>query len=501
MRFINRIIFYSVLALLLAAFFPNLAMAENIGVYIDKTNSKTLADVEYFQFSKFDIDRQNIKFRDSYAYWFKVLIDKPDSSNTSFIKVESPFIGHIEYYSANEEIIKTGVFHEIDSRFLSFPDFYFPVHFSKSDTRPKVVYFKISRFYGDTINVINFRIFKDYKALSNHLRITVFIFCLQLLPFITSLFGVFFSFYYTKDYIYPLLFIVIVFNAIIHFTMFGWNQIFFWPDAWEINIPLMYTFFALNTLFHLVIIPGYLFWSRLRINLRYFLVISLSIVVIMYTELANLSFYVSMLLPVYYLTFTIYLYSKDKLHFHIFITLIFFCLAIAFYYLPVFFYYLLPRYTFYLMDFSVIIYVVSNILLIFGIVAAHKEALRQKDNFADHVTNLQKLALDEASVFNSGQIKTLQFLLHNMNNIIYIAILNRSLWVYFSKNQKEKLSFIPLDKIENHYPGDQLLRIHRSYLVNKNKIIKIQEGEIFLEEDVILTVGTTYIQKLGDAYI
>jgi DNA-binding LytR/AlgR family response regulator len=79
----------------------------------------------------------------------------------------------------------------------------------------------------------------------------------------------------------------------------------------------------------------------------------------------------------------------------------------------------------------------------------------------------------------------------NFNDILYIEGLKDYIKVYIHDEEKPILSLSSMKAVEQKLPADQFMRIHRSYIVNLNKVNTVERQRIVF--------GKTYI-PVGDQY-
>lgn len=99
----------------------------------------------------------------------------------------------------------------------------------------------------------------------------------------------------------------------------------------------------------------------------------------------------------------------------------------------------------------------------------------------------------EAMQENSGIfVKSDYKLLHVMfDDILYIEGLKDYVKMYTEGQSKPILSLISLKSLEEDLPPDRFVRVHRSYIIQKNKISSINKKRIIIGEKQI-PMGDTY---------
>lgn len=93
-----------------------------------------------------------------------------------------------------------------------------------------------------------------------------------------------------------------------------------------------------------------------------------------------------------------------------------------------------------------------------------------------------------AGIFVKSEYK----LLHLMyDDILYIEGLKDYVKIYTESQPKPILSLISLKALEEDLPADRFMRVHRSYIIHKNKIASINKKRIVIGEKQI-PMGDTY---------
>ncbi|MGD9977454.1 MAG: LytR/AlgR family response regulator transcription factor [Bacteroidales bacterium] len=95
---------------------------------------------------------------------------------------------------------------------------------------------------------------------------------------------------------------------------------------------------------------------------------------------------------------------------------------------------------------------------------------------------------DDNSIFVKSEYKLLKI---EYEKIIYIEGLKDYVKIYLTDHPKPVLSLMTLKSLEERLPSAQFMRIHRSYIVNLDKIQTIERGRIVF--------GTAYI-PVADGY-
>ena len=97
-------------------------------------------------------------------------------------------------------------------------------------------------------------------------------------------------------------------------------------------------------------------------------------------------------------------------------------------------------------------------------------------------------AEDIQSIFVKSDYKLIQI---ELKNILYIEGLKDYVKIYEDNSTKPVISLMSMKAMEEMVPTDRFMRVHRSYIVQKEKIRIIEHNRIVF--------GNTYI-PIGDSY-
>lgn len=68
----------------------------------------------------------------------------------------------------------------------------------------------------------------------------------------------------------------------------------------------------------------------------------------------------------------------------------------------------------------------------------------------------------------------------------------------FLENQKPVMTLMSVKKIHEHLPSKDFMRVHRSWIVNLNKITAIERSRIIFDEDVYIPVSEQYKEEFQE---
>lgn len=79
----------------------------------------------------------------------------------------------------------------------------------------------------------------------------------------------------------------------------------------------------------------------------------------------------------------------------------------------------------------------------------------------------------------------------NITDISYVEAMSEYLKVYTDKEPKPVVTLLSMKKMEERLP-DSFMRVHRSYIVNLEKIREVNKNRIMLNDDISIPVGEMY---------
>ena len=84
-------------------------------------------------------------------------------------------------------------------------------------------------------------------------------------------------------------------------------------------------------------------------------------------------------------------------------------------------------------------------------------------------------------------------------NIRYVEAMSEYLKVWLDSQPKPVITLLSMKKMEERLP-DTFMRIHRSYIVNLNKIIEVNKNRVFMDAQTALPIGDLY-KETFQAYV
>ncbi len=110
--------------------------------------------------------------------------------------------------------------------------------------------------------------------------------------------------------------------------------------------------------------------------------------------------------------------------------------------------------------------------------------------------NSQTLSIksDKEFLFIKSEYKIIRI---ELNKIQYIEGMNEYVRIH-RENAKPIMSLLSLKSIENQLPEDQFMRVHKSYIVNLQKITEIESNTIICGDGIVIPVSKLYREKFQE---
>ncbi|MCW1734207.1 LytR/AlgR family response regulator transcription factor [Anaerorudis cellulosivorans] len=125
--------------------------------------------------------------------------------------------------------------------------------------------------------------------------------------------------------------------------------------------------------------------------------------------------------------------------------------------------------------------------------ASAKKALNWFD-MAKKAAQSEEKEKERTGLFVKSEYKLVQVL---FDDILYIEGLKDYIKIYVKNETRPIITLMSLKNMEDTLPSDRFLRVHRSYIVQKNKIENINKNRITIAGHEI-SIGETYRQNLMD---
>jgi len=98
----------------------------------------------------------------------------------------------------------------------------------------------------------------------------------------------------------------------------------------------------------------------------------------------------------------------------------------------------------------------------------------------------------DGSLFVKADYKVIRI---NISDIKYIEGMSEYVRIFIEGEDKPVMTLLSMKKIEDRLPANQFMRVHRSYIVNLQKITEISRLRIIFENNVYIPVGDNYKER------
>ncbi|MBR5170491.1 MAG: response regulator transcription factor [Muribaculaceae bacterium] len=82
--------------------------------------------------------------------------------------------------------------------------------------------------------------------------------------------------------------------------------------------------------------------------------------------------------------------------------------------------------------------------------------------------------------------------------IIYIEAMSEYLRISCEGRTSPVVVLLSMKKIEEHLPSNKFMRIHRSFIINLDKIVEVKKNHVVLDGDVSMPVGDNYKEAFNN---
>jgi len=80
----------------------------------------------------------------------------------------------------------------------------------------------------------------------------------------------------------------------------------------------------------------------------------------------------------------------------------------------------------------------------------------------------------------------------DINSIRYIEAMSEYLRIACDDRDKQVIVLLSMKKIEEHLSSNNFMRIHRSYIINLNKISEVKKNHVILDDGTSMPIGDNY---------
>ena len=85
----------------------------------------------------------------------------------------------------------------------------------------------------------------------------------------------------------------------------------------------------------------------------------------------------------------------------------------------------------------------------------------------------------------------------DISKIRYVEAMSEYLRIYLEGEAKPVITLLSMKKIEERLP-DSFMRIHRSYIVNLDKVQEVNKNRVILDADTYLPIGDNYREAFNN---
>jgi len=117
-----------------------------------------------------------------------------------------------------------------------------------------------------------------------------------------------------------------------------------------------------------------------------------------------------------------------------------------------------------------------------------KSSERAREWFNLKITENIQVNIDEKFLFIKSEYKILRI---NLSEIKYIEGMREYVRI-FIEGKKPVMALMSMKKMEEFLPDKNFMRVHRSFIVNLDKITTIERNRIIFDEDVYIPVSEQY---------
>ncbi|WP_028911270.1 LytTR family DNA-binding domain-containing protein [Prevotella sp. MA2016] len=131
---------------------------------------------------------------------------------------------------------------------------------------------------------------------------------------------------------------------------------------------------------------------------------------------------------------------------------------------------------------------VDYLLKPFGLQDLQRAANRIKDRLTESVAAAKPATDSDDSLFLKTDYRIVKV---SIPNIRYIEAMSEYLKVWIEGESKPIITLLSMKKMEERLPSN-FMRIHRSYIINLNKIQEVNKNRVIMDADTYLPIGDMY---------
>ncbi len=131
---------------------------------------------------------------------------------------------------------------------------------------------------------------------------------------------------------------------------------------------------------------------------------------------------------------------------------------------------------------------VDYLLKPFGLQDLQRAANRIKDRLTESVAADKPATDSDDSLFLKTDYRIVKV---SIPDIRYVEAMSEYLKVWIEGEAKPIITLLSMKKIQEHLPNN-FMRIHRSYIINLNKIQEVNKNRVIMDSDTYLPIGDLY---------
>ena len=131
---------------------------------------------------------------------------------------------------------------------------------------------------------------------------------------------------------------------------------------------------------------------------------------------------------------------------------------------------------------------VDYLLKPFGLQDLQRAANRIKDRLTESVAAAKPATDNDDSLFLKTDYRIVKV---SIPDIRYVEAMSEYLKVWIEGEAKPIITLLSMKKMEEHLPNN-FMRIHRSYIINLNKIQEVNKNRVIMDSDTYLPIGDLY---------
>lgn len=117
-----------------------------------------------------------------------------------------------------------------------------------------------------------------------------------------------------------------------------------------------------------------------------------------------------------------------------------------------------------------------------------KAANKTKERYFSGENNTNSIHYSEEFLFIKSEYKIIRI---NYKDIKYIEGMREYVRI-FTENQEPIMTLMSIKKIVEHLPSEEFMRVHRSFIVNLNKISIVERNRIIFDKKVYIPISDQY---------